>query len=93
MPKDQYKSLRFKYKTAMKGLKSSNYHNPSWAKRDIKETVCWFGLHKGKKFKDIPLEYLVWFTDSSNKSLPFILQLKDYLEETITKMENSMSKS
>jgi uncharacterized protein (DUF3820 family) len=91
MPKDHYKSLKFNYKAAMKGIKSSYYHEPSWSKRDIKETVCWFGIHKGKKFKDIPLDYLIWFIDNSKRSLPFILQLKDYLEEKITQMEKNCS--
>ena len=27
------------------------------------ETVMWFGIHKGKKFKDIPVEYFQFLLD------------------------------
>jgi len=90
MPKDHWKSLSYKSKISRENHKRYNNRDPSWTKRDIKETICWFGKYKGTKFKDIPLEYLAWFVDNSTNKFPFIIQLRNYLEDTIEELEKKL---
>ncbi|MBX3422248.1 MAG: DUF3820 family protein [Pirellulaceae bacterium] len=44
--------------------------------REFEKTGIPFGAHKGKQFKDVPIEYLCWLADST-------LKLQSYLRSPI----------
>lgn len=43
-----------------------NIFNMGWKKHNLKDdTVMWFGIHKGKRLKDIPDSYFQYLLDNN----------------------------
>lgn len=77
MPKDEYRAQKARDKVNHFNAQRRNNRKPYWSEEKLMNSKIWFGKYKGKKFKEVPEEYLYWLAKNSPTSPGFILKLKE----------------